>query len=113
MIGLAFLRKSFVLKIVISVMTSVNLPENYDLNDYPQKLLNKVMMLSTDSKKLLDTSEEGKIRKDVLYKTALPNLLRNYEQSGKLIWQSLTDFNYSFRTEKINTLFQLYQLSFV
>ena len=39
-------------------------PENYDLNDYPQKLLNKVMMLSADSKKLLDTSEEGKIRKD-------------------------------------------------
>ena len=39
-------------------------PENYDLNDYPQKLLNKVMMLSTDSKKLLDTSEEGKLRKD-------------------------------------------------
>ena len=47
---------------------------------------------------------EGKIRKEVLYKSALPNLHRNYEQSGRLILKSLKDFNYCFKKEKINNL---------
>lgn len=57
------IRKDILYEIAF-IESALDDPENYDLNGYPQKLLNKVMMLSADCKKLLDTSEEGKIRKD-------------------------------------------------
>ncbi|MBO4458263.1 MAG: tRNA uridine-5-carboxymethylaminomethyl(34) synthesis GTPase MnmE [Butyrivibrio sp.] len=39
-------------------------PENYDLNGYPEKLKTKVSTMITEIEKLLDTADEGQIRKD-------------------------------------------------
>ena len=39
-------------------------PENYDLTGYPEKLRNKLKSVSEKCRNLIDTSEEGKIRKE-------------------------------------------------
>ena len=57
------MRKDILYEIAF-IESALDDPENYDLKGYPHKLLNRILILSDNCKKLLDTSEEGKIRKD-------------------------------------------------